>query len=133
MKVFPIWALAITSNQRQLATATSDNRINLWCSDVINIYIYIYIYAHYGYIYIYTYIYTHICVYICIYMRGSVRSVSCQNVRSGAMAPDLNEDLEHLMNLEHLTFDLEHLTFDLEHSGALNVRSGAMAPDLLST
>jgi WD40 repeat protein len=31
MQVFPIWALAITSNQRQLATATSDNRINLWC------------------------------------------------------------------------------------------------------
>lgn len=30
-QIFPVWALAVTSNQRQLATATSDHRINLWC------------------------------------------------------------------------------------------------------
>jgi len=30
-QVFPIWAIAVTSNQAQLAAATSDNRINLYC------------------------------------------------------------------------------------------------------
>lgn len=30
-QIFPVWAIAVTKNQRQLATATSDNRINLWC------------------------------------------------------------------------------------------------------
>jgi WD40 repeat protein len=30
-QIFPIWSMAMTRNQRQLATATSDNRINLWC------------------------------------------------------------------------------------------------------
>lgn len=30
-QIFPVWALAVTKNQRQMATATSDNRINLWC------------------------------------------------------------------------------------------------------
>lgn len=30
-QIFPVWAIAVTRNQRQLATATSDNRINLWC------------------------------------------------------------------------------------------------------
>jgi len=31
VQVYPVWSIAITKNQRQLATATSDNRINLWC------------------------------------------------------------------------------------------------------
>mmetsp|Transcript_5032 Transcript_5032/g.14274 ORF Transcript_5032/g.14274 Transcript_5032/m.14274 type:complete len:398 (+) Transcript_5032:54-1247(+) len=31
LQVFPVWTIAITRNQRQLAAATSDNRINLWC------------------------------------------------------------------------------------------------------
>mmetsp|Transcript_73060 Transcript_73060/g.152539 ORF Transcript_73060/g.152539 Transcript_73060/m.152539 type:complete len:403 (-) Transcript_73060:14-1222(-) len=31
IQVFPVWSIAITRNQRQLASATSDNRINLWC------------------------------------------------------------------------------------------------------
>lgn len=30
-QIFPVWAIAVTRNQRQLATATSDNRISLWC------------------------------------------------------------------------------------------------------
>lgn len=30
-KIFPVWSIAVTRNQRQLATATSDNRITLWC------------------------------------------------------------------------------------------------------
>jgi WD40 repeat protein len=30
-QIFPIWTIAITSNQRQLASATGDNRILLWC------------------------------------------------------------------------------------------------------
>ncbi|CAJ1420330.1 unnamed protein product [Effrenium voratum] len=30
-QVFPVWTIAVTKNQRQLAAATSDNRINLWC------------------------------------------------------------------------------------------------------
>eukprot|EP00439_Symbiodinium_sp_Y106_P021653 s4710_g2.t1 len=30
-QIFPVWTIAVTKNQRQLATATSDNRINLWC------------------------------------------------------------------------------------------------------
>lgn len=30
-QVFPVWTIAVTSNQRQLAAATSDHRINLWC------------------------------------------------------------------------------------------------------
>eukprot|EP00913_Durusdinium_trenchii_P032917 g30814.t1 len=29
-QIFPVWTIAVTKNQRQLATATSDNRINLW-------------------------------------------------------------------------------------------------------
>ncbi|CAJ1372009.1 unnamed protein product [Effrenium voratum] len=29
-QVFPVWTIAVTKNQRQLAAATSDNRINLW-------------------------------------------------------------------------------------------------------
>jgi len=31
VQVYPVWTIAITRNQRQLASATSDNRINLWC------------------------------------------------------------------------------------------------------
>lgn len=30
-QVYPVWSFAITNNQRQMATATSDNKINLWC------------------------------------------------------------------------------------------------------
>eukprot|EP00930_Biecheleria_cincta_P055148 TRINITY_DN41500_c0_g1_i1.p1 TRINITY_DN41500_c0_g1~~TRINITY_DN41500_c0_g1_i1.p1 ORF type:complete len:381 (+),score=71.68 TRINITY_DN41500_c0_g1_i1:39-1181(+) len=30
-QIYPVWAIAVTKNQRQLASATSDNRINLWC------------------------------------------------------------------------------------------------------
>ncbi|CAE7739719.1 Taf5l, partial [Symbiodinium sp. KB8] len=30
-QIFPVWTISVTKNQRQLATATSDNRINLWC------------------------------------------------------------------------------------------------------
>mmetsp|Transcript_47978 Transcript_47978/g.104397 ORF Transcript_47978/g.104397 Transcript_47978/m.104397 type:complete len:393 (-) Transcript_47978:91-1269(-) len=30
-EIYPVWSIAITKNQRQLAAATSDNRINLWC------------------------------------------------------------------------------------------------------
>lgn len=31
VQVYPVWSIAITKNQRQLACATSDNKINLWC------------------------------------------------------------------------------------------------------
>lgn len=31
LQVYPVWSMAITHNQRQLAAATSDNKINLWC------------------------------------------------------------------------------------------------------
>eukprot|EP00442_Polarella_glacialis_P036268 CAMPEP_0115088724 /NCGR_PEP_ID=MMETSP0227-20121206/24187_1 /TAXON_ID=89957 /ORGANISM="Polarella glacialis, Strain CCMP 1383" /LENGTH=390 /DNA_ID=CAMNT_0002479099 /DNA_START=43 /DNA_END=1215 /DNA_ORIENTATION=+ len=30
-QIFPVWTIAVTKNQRQLAAATSDNRISLWC------------------------------------------------------------------------------------------------------
>eukprot|EP00933_Yihiella_yeosuensis_P054491 TRINITY_DN5295_c0_g2_i9.p1 TRINITY_DN5295_c0_g2~~TRINITY_DN5295_c0_g2_i9.p1 ORF type:complete len:396 (+),score=54.24 TRINITY_DN5295_c0_g2_i9:82-1269(+) len=30
-QIYPVWAIAVTNNRLQLATATSDNRINLWC------------------------------------------------------------------------------------------------------
>lgn len=30
-QIFPVWTIAITRNQRQLASATSDHRISLWC------------------------------------------------------------------------------------------------------
>ncbi len=30
-KLYPCWALAINPNGKQLASATSDNKIHLWC------------------------------------------------------------------------------------------------------
>lgn len=30
-QIFPVWTIAVTANQRQLAAATGDCRINLWC------------------------------------------------------------------------------------------------------
>ena len=30
-KLYPVWCIAINPNGKQLAAATSDNKINLWC------------------------------------------------------------------------------------------------------
>lgn len=37
LEVYPVWSLAVTKNGKQLAAATSDNKINLWCLTTFNL------------------------------------------------------------------------------------------------